>query len=173
MSAIDNQPTNKNFLSPLGFKFQIKKSPNLNYFVQTVTLPSLSLGTVEVENPFVKIPFPGDKLNYGQLEVSFKVDEDLQNYLEIHNWLVGIGYPDNFLQRRDIEAAPVITGEGVYSDITLVILTSSMNSNYEITYKDCYPTNLSELQFDTTSNDVDYLTCTATFAYRAYTLKKL
>ena len=49
MSILDTQPTNKNFLSPLGFRFTIKKAPNLNFFVQSVNIPTLSLGTVDVE----------------------------------------------------------------------------------------------------------------------------
>lgn len=175
MSALDNQPTNKNFLSPNGFKFGIKKLPNVNFFVQSVNLPSFSLGTVDVENPFIKIPFPGDKLTYGQLDVTFKVDEDLANYLELYNWLVGIGYPDNFGQRGAIEPPNVniVSGEGVYTDAILIITNSKMNPNFQVTFKDLYPINLSELQFDSTVTDIDYLTCTATFAYRIFTISVL
>lgn len=173
MSATSNQPTNKNFLSPFGFKFLIKKAPHLNFFVQSVNVPSVSLGTVDVENPFVKIPFPGDKLSYSQLDVTFKVDEDLKNYFEVFNWLVAVGYPDNFEQRRTIEAAPAMSGTGTYSDISLSILTSSFNGNYEVVFKDCYPTSLGEIQFDSTMVDLDYVTCTASFAYRSFSFTQL
>ena len=175
MSALDNQPLNKNFLSPNGFKFSIKKIPNVNFFVQSVNLPSFSLGTVDVENPFIKIPFPGDKLTYGQLDVTFKVDEDLSNYLELYNWLVAIGYPDNFGQRGAIEPPNVniVSGEGVYTDAILIITNSRMNANYQVTFKDSYPINLSDMQFDSTVSDIDYITCTATFAYRIFTISQL
>jgi len=175
MSAFLNQPSNKNFLSPNGFKFSIKKLPNVNFFVQSVNIPSFNLGTVDVENPFIKIPFPGDKLTYGQLNVTFKIDEDLSNYLELYNWLIGIGYPDNFGQRRSIEPPNInlASGDGVYTDASLVITTSKMNSNFEVTFKDAYPINLSELQFDSTITDIDYITCTATFAYRIFTISQL
>ena len=175
MSVLDNQPTNKNFLSPNGFKFSIKKSPNVNFFVQSVNLPTFSLGTVDVENPFIKIPFPGDKLTYGQLDVTFKVDEDLTNYIEIYNWLVAIGYPDSFGQRASIEPPNVniISGDGVYTDASLIITNSKMNPNYEVIFKDMYPISLSELQFDSTVTDIDYLTCTSTFAYRIFTINSL
>jgi len=173
MSALSVQPNNKNFLSPLGFKFSIKKAPNINFFVQSVNLPSISLGTVDVENPFLKIPFPGDKLSYGTLDVSFKIDEDLANYFEIYNWLIGIGYPENFGQRANIEASLPMSGEGVYADLSLIIASSSMNPNYEVTFYDGYPINLSELNFDSTLSDVDYLTCTVTFAYRVFKIAAL
>jgi len=173
MSALSNQPGNKNFLSPLGFKFSIKKTPNINFFVQSVNLPTLSLGTAEVDNPFLKIPFPGDKLAYGTLDVTFKVDEDLSNYLEIHNWLVGIGYPDNFGQRATIEASLPMSGEGVYADLSLIITTSAMNPNYEVTFFDAYPISLAEMSFDSTLTDIDYVTSTVTFAYRIFKISAL
>lgn len=173
MSATANQPTNKNFLSPLGFVFQIKKAPNLNFFTQSVSIPSFTLGTVDVENPFVKIPFPGDKINFSALDVTFKVDENLANYREIYNWIVAIGYPDEFLQRQAIEEAGDMSGSGVYSDLSLIITTSNMKPNYEVTFYDAYPYSLTELQFDSTLTDVTYLTCTASFQYRAFKLVKL
>jgi hypothetical protein len=173
MSTTDLLTSNKNFLSPLGFRFQIKKAPNLNFFVQTASMPTVSLGTVDVENPFVKIPFPGDKLTFGQLDISFKVDEDLTNYLEIFNWLMGIGYPDNFLQRRNIESTPTMSGQGVYSDLSLIITSNAYNPKHEVTFHDAYPINLTELQFDSTQTDVDYLTCTVSFAYRNFVIASL
>ena len=103
MSVIDNTPANKNFLSPLNFRFQIKKAPHVNFFIQKVNIPSIALPNPTVSNPFVNIPYPGEHLRYGDLEISFKVDEDLQNYLEIHNWLVSLGKPENFDQYKQIQ----------------------------------------------------------------------
>lgn len=173
MSALDNQPANKNFLSPLGFKFQIKKTPHLNYFVQSVNLPTVSIGTVEIGTPFTKIPFPGDKLTFGQLDVTFKVDEDMENYTEIFNWLIAMGHPDNFAAGAAMYAAPPMSGNGVYSDLSLVILTNTLNGNKMINFTDAFPINLSDITFDTTLSDVEYVTATATFAYRRFTLASL
>ena len=173
MSVLDNQPTNINFLSPLGFKFQIKKTPNLNYFVQSVNLPTVSIGTIEVGTPFIKIPFPGDKLTFGQLDVTFKVDEDMENYTEIFDWLMAIGHPDNFTTGASIYAAPAMSGNGVFSDLSLVILTNGMRGNKRINFSDAFPVNLSDITFDSTLSDVEYVTATATFAYRRYTIESL
>lgn len=183
MSAISEQPTNKNFLSPLGFKFIIKKTPNVNYFVQTCSLPSITLNRVDVGTPFVKIPFAGDHLDFGELSINFKVDEDLKNYMEIYNWLIGIGFPDNFDQYKAIDyqrknttntgTVDRMTGAGVYSDATLTILSSHRNPIHSITFQDAFPTSLGELEFSATNSDVDYLTCTATFAYRKYAIETL
>ena len=82
MTAIDSNPANKNFLSPISFKFMIKKAPHVNFFIQQVTVPRISLPSVETPNPFVSLPKPGDHIDFDTLSIKFKVDEDLQNYLK-------------------------------------------------------------------------------------------
>lgn len=169
MSATVNQPANANFLSPLGFTFKIKKTPTLNYFVQSVSLPDLSIGSIDVPNPFAKIPYAGTQLSYGELSVTFKVDEDFANYLELHNWLTGMGFPKGFDQYRELENKPI--GEKTYSDISLMIHTSSKNPNIEVVFYDAFPLSLSALTFDTTTEDVQHVSCTAAFKYGRYIIQ--
>ena len=124
MSILTNQPTNRNFLSQLGFKFQVKKLPTTNYFVQSVNLPSITLGDSAEDNPFVRIPIPGDHLTYSDLVLQFRVDEDFKNYLELHNWLTGLGFPEGFTQYKTLEDQALKeqgTGEGIYSDASLIL----------------------------------------------------
>lgn len=173
MSVIDTQPINQSFLSPLGFKLQIKKTPTVNYFVQQANIPSVSLGTADVDTPFTKVPFPGTKLTFGNLQFTFKVDEDMLNYLEVYEWLKAIGFPDNFAQYSNIAGQQITSGEGVFSDITLIVLSGAMNPNIEITFYDCFPVDLSSLNFDSTSEDVQHITATATFASRRFEIKPL
>lgn len=173
MSALDNQPSDQSFLSPLGFRLQIKKTPNMNYFVQKATIPNVSLGEADVDTPFTKIPYPGTRLTFGNLQVTFKVDENMQNYQEIFSWLRDMGFPDNFDQYASIASKKLTSGEGVFSDISLTVLSSAMNPNIEFTFYDCFPVDLSELEFDSTLSDVDYLTATVTFANRKFDIKTL
>ena len=173
MSAIDGTPVNKNFLSPLNFKFQIKRAPHINFFIQKVNLPSINVPEYQSPNPMVQIPYPGEHLTYGELTITFAVDEDLKNYMEIHNWLVGLGKPKSFQQYSDLNAGNPLLGNGIRSDISLVILNSSKNPNYEATFRDAFPISLSQLEFDTTENDVSYLKATAEFRYILYTIEKI
>lgn len=182
MSATANQPTNKSFLSPLGFKFTIKKTPHINYFVQSVSLPSITLNRTEIPTPFVKIPLAGDHLDFGELTVTYKVDESLKNYLEIYNWLIAIGFPDSFDQFKSIDnvrqsrntgIVSPLSGQGIYSDVTLTILSSAMNPIHNITYYNAFPTSLSELEFVTTDSDINYLTSTVSFSYQKFTVETL
>lgn len=173
MSAIDNTPSNRNFLSPLNFKFQIKKAPHVNFFIQKVNIPSISLPPAVKPNPFVNIPIPGEHLTYGELSISFKVDEDLQNYLEIYNWLTALGKPEEFDQYKTIAEKKEWTGEGIYSDISVIILSSTKSANYEVVYVDGYPVSLSDIQFNTVDEDVTYISASATFKYTYYTINKI
>ena len=75
--------TNLNFLSPLGFRFLLNKAPNIEYFCQVATLPTISMTEINRSNPFVAIPQPGDRIVYEPLTLQFRVDEDMTNYLEI------------------------------------------------------------------------------------------
>jgi hypothetical protein len=173
MTAIDNTPSNRNFLSPLNFKFQIKKAPHVNFFIQKVNIPTISLTPAVSPNPFVNIPLPGEHLTYGELQITFKVDEDLQNYLEIHNWLTALGKPEEFAQYKNIADKKEWTGEGIYSDISVIVLSSTKSANYDIVYVDGYPTSLSGLEFNTVDSDVNYITATAAFKYTYYNINKI
>ena len=144
MSATDNQPSNLNFLSPLGFKMAIKRSPTLNFFIQSVTIPSVSLGSSEVDTPFTRIPLAGTRLTFGNFQVNFKIDEDMGNYIEMFDWKKSLGFPDNFAQYQNVVASPSYAGGGTVSDISLLILTSAMNPNLEVNFVDCFPVDLSE-----------------------------
>ena len=173
MSALTNQPLNTSFLSPLGFRLQIKKTPHLNYFVQSATIPNVTIADVNVDTPFTRIPFPSTRVTFGNLVVTFKVDEDMKNYIELFNWITSLALVDDFEKHKALANQPSYSGEGLYSDISLIVLSSAKNPIHEVSFKDCFPIDLSELSFDSTSVDVEYLTATVTFANRKFTVTSI
>lgn len=173
MSALDINPLSANFLSPLNFNFKLKRSPTLNFFVQEVNIPSISYTVPEQTNQFVNIPMTGDHMNYGELHITFKVDEYLYNYLDIHNWMKSLTFPDNFDQYAAIKAKPIIQGEGITSDIVLSIANSVKIPVFEVVFRDAFPVYLSELKFETTARDVDYMTAQAHFRYIMYDINRV
>jgi len=172
MSALDNTPSNKNFLSPLNFTFRLKRAPHVNFFIQRINLPSISVQSIDIPTPFVKIPYAGDHQNYGSLNITFKVDEDLTNYMEIRDWIVGLSKPENFQQYANLASHPSYTGNGIVSDMYLMILTSAKNPNYSVTFHDAYPVSLGDLTFNTTSSDVNFLEVSSEFRYLSYSIDK-
>lgn len=169
MSAL-NVPANKNFLSPLGFKFVLARAPNLNFRVQDLSIPGIQLGEITTPTPFIRIP-NSDSITYNPLSVSFRVSEDLDDYLEIHNWMVGLGAPENFDQYKALKNAEPGNPRSVYSDITVLVMNSAMRSNIKITFHDAFPTSLGDLQFNTTDTDVNYIQCTVQFTYLKYNIE--
>ena len=175
-----NTISNQSLLPSNGFRFIIKRLPAVNYFTQTVSLPGLNMGNgIDLPTPFTNLPVPSAKLSFEPLPIRFRVDEDLRNYQEIFDWMVGLGHPDTFTQTRTLEAASqsLIGREGairkLMSDATLMLMTAKMNSNIAVTFEDAFPVSLSPLEFTTTSDDVEYLECTAVFRYRRFRFDRL
>lgn len=174
--SINNQPTNFNFLSPVGYKLVLSRVPNIEYFVQNIALPSIQLPPAVQPTPFVTIPRPGDRLQYGSVEFSFKVNENLDNYLEIYNWMVALGRPESFNQYTLKDRPFLSTDEQkdtTTSDISVIILSSSMNPNYEFRMRDCFPTSLTNIDLSSTVSDIEYVTATATFAIRDFIVEQI
>jgi len=173
MTAINETPQNINFLSPINFKFKIKKAPGINFFIQKVTIPRMSLPPFDQQNPFTFIPRPGDHLTFNELSITFKVDEDLKNYMEIYNWLVQMARSRDYEQYAEIQNKSPTSGEGIYSEIEVEVLSSKRRANYAVVFEDAFPTDLGEIDFDTTLEDVQYVTANATFKYKLYRIEKI
>ena len=166
MSISTNQPENFNYFSPVSFRFNIQKIPNVNFFCQAANLPGLTLGEAIQVNPLRDIPTPGDKVQFEELQLRFIVDEELENWLEMYNWIKGLGFPDSFDQS-------LTKSEQRFSDATLMILTSNKNGQHRVSFKDAFPLTLSGVQMDSSVGDIDYVTADPTFAYTKYTVEKL
>ena len=161
-------PANLNPLSPNGFQFSIQKLPELTYFAQQVALPSINLPNIAVNTPFSTMQIAGDTLTYEPLSIDFLVDEDMSNYLAINDWIIAMGFPENYQQyiswqnKDNINISELAKN---YSDATLQILDSSNNPIQTVTFVDVIPTSLGNMTFLSTSNDVNYVTCNVTFDY--------
>lgn len=164
---------NTNFLPIVGFKFGVKKLPTTNFFVQSVNIPGVELGFTELPTPFIKYPIPGDHIKYRDLTVTFRVDEDMKNYLEIYNWIIQLGFPDSFDQYKLIESKSATTGEGKTSDGVLIAQNSARSPNMEITFVDMFPRSLSDIVFDSRDTSLQYAEATAVFKFRKLQIKSL
>ena len=171
--------SNRNFLSPTGFKFTLKRSPAAAFFCNQANIPSMDLGVTVQPNYLRDIPTPGDKIEFGDLNIRFLVDEDLVNYMEIQKWIRGLGFPDSMKEFKDLEKEAVIqpsyanSGDNIYSDGTLQILSSNLVAKFNVNFKDLFPVSLSTITFDATDTDIEYFTADATFKYTIYDLTDL
>ena len=179
MATRPSQIENRNYLAPVGFKFNLQRSPGVAYFCNQANIPDISLGVAIQPNPLRDIPTPGDKMEFGDLNLRFLVDEDLTNYMEIQNWMRGLGYPESIDQFDKLEKSGKAAlpqryknfGDQVYSDGTLQILSSNMVAKFNVFFKDLFPVSLTTLTFDATDTDIEYFTADVSFKYTMYNLK--
>ena len=189
-NSLNRQPTKLDYAAATQFKFNIIKLPKVEFFCTAVNIPGITLGSTEQATPLVDIPIPGDKLTYSALSMTFMVDENLENYREIHGWLTGLGFPKNHTQFETLVNAgtdrfPTATATAknrdagrsedqgydvgaYYSDATLTILSSKNNPVLEVRFRDLYPTSLSGLSYDQQAGDTSYLTGDVSFSYNIY-----
>ena len=177
--GINTQIENRNFLSPTGFKFVLRRSPKVAFFCNEANIPDMTLGIANQPTYLKDIDTPGDKISFGDLRLRFLVDEDLTNYMEIQNWIRGLGYPEDLKQYSELEAQSSYgekytqTASNVYSDGTLQVLNSNSIANFQIIFKDLFPYSLSTLTFDATATDIQYFTAEASFKYTIYNIVDL
>lgn len=163
----------QNFLSPVGFLFSLKRAPNIEYYTQKVSLPGLTAGFAPLATPFNELGFSADKVQFEDLSLDFRVDENMSNYLEIFNWIVGLTFPDNFTQHSNLASTDNPLGERLYSDATLTVMNSNHNPNISIVFQNMFPLSLSSIDLDVTANDIQYPTATVTFKYQQFTIEVL
>jgi hypothetical protein len=166
-SVFDNQIGNRNFLSPIGFKFTLAKEPRISFFCNSARIPDISLGTTLQPSYLKNIDVPGDKLEYGDFSLRFLVDENLENYMKIHNWLTGLGSPESLQQYKDLITTDDLNIEenNQFSDGSLHILNSNFRDVAIVKFIDLFPIYLTSLEFEASDTDINYFTAEVTFKY--------
>jgi len=172
-----NQIQNKNFLNPTGFKFILNRAPKVVFFSNQTNIPGLNLGVAQQPTYLTDIPVPGDKLQFQDLTLRFLVDEDLENYMEIQNWIRGIGFPESLDQIYDFQnddshtiKAKYTEEINLFSDGTLTILDNVNLPRFKVVFDGLFPYSLSTLNFDATQTDLEYFTAEVSFKYNIYNI---
>ena len=154
------QPQNRNFLTPIGFRLNLEIFDGVDFFCQSASIPDISMPFAEVNTPFRNIPIAGSGgVDFSDLQLTFIIDEELKNYISIHNWIRKFGLSESRTPDGTIDQ---------YSNGLLYILTSHNNINHIIQFKNMFPVSLSGVPFDATVGDVDYLSASVTFKYEKY-----
>lgn len=169
--------TSMSFLSQFGYKLIIKRLPEIAFNLQRINLPGLMVGESPIDTPFVKIPYPSDKVNFNDLSFSFKVDQDLMSYFSIWDWMIRLGFNTDFDQYKELATRkrfPPNFEEGeVTSDIEVLLLDNKHVPKFQFNFVSCFPTMLSDLVLTSTDTTVNYLTADVTMKYTLYSYKKL
>ena len=195
MATVQTQPDKLDYASPTQFRFGIHQLPKVEFFAVSATIPAIALSDVLIPTPFKSIPMMGDQLTFDNLTVSFIVDEHLENYLSIHEWMTAIGFPKNRKQFSEFKtnisntpstarsAASTSTDIGdvkaaspnnaLFSDATLTILSNKNNPIVNVFFRDLYPVAMTALDYNQQATDVEYITASIDFAYQIYEIEAI
>ena len=172
---------NRNFLSPVGFKFTISRLKGVDFFCQAANIPAVSMEAANQGTRFNKIPHPGDELYYEDLNLRFLVDENMKNWYQVHDWMREITTPYSSKEfaynRGEIESqnrknkgrGDVADWDNQWrSDCSLFILSSNYQPVAEFVFRDAFPIGLTTLNFDAAVSDIQYFTAEVTLKYTYY-----
>ena len=180
------QPTVFDYASGTQWRLAFNRIPKTNWFCTAANVPGITLGEAQYPTPMSDMFVTGDKLTFETLNITFIVDEELQNYRELWDWIVGIGSPINHEQwstelfkgdgavrqfgtdDADPRTKPTYEESNLYSDGTLIVYNSKNQPKVNVLFKNMFPTSLSELQYSQELTDVEYFHATATFRYLYY-----
>ena len=171
-SAFGKQIANRNFLSGVGFKFNLTKFPKVDFFSNSARIPELNLELTTQASYLKNIDVPGERLSYGDFTLRFLVDENMENYQSIYDWLTGLGFPETtkefaeIIKDKDGQRDP----KEAFCDGTLRILNSNFREVGKVKFNDLFPISLTSLEFDATNTDVQFFTAEAPFKYTLYKL---
>ena len=158
------QPSNRNFLNPIGYLLKLEKFEGVDFFCQGANVPDINMPSIDVSSPFRSLPIiPGGGVSFGDFTVRFIVDEDLKNYYSIHGWMRDNGNADQ-MARQTPE-------KDIYTDGQLHIVTSQYNPAFVVEFRNLFPVSLTNLQFDATISDVEYITAEVTFKHQQFFIR--
>jgi len=175
-TLIGNTPQNPNFLQPNKFQLNFSRLPNVQYFCQSVSVPGISMSEALQPTPFVDIFVPGDKAIYDLLNVTFYVDEELQTWKEIHDWIRAMTFPEDFedysqLSNLNKHTRSKTTNKPQYSDGTITLLSSSNNPKIKFKFYDLFPISLSTFIMSSIESPENTITADVTFRYTYYDIE--
>ena len=180
------QPTVFDYASGTQWRLAFNRLPKTNWFCTAANVPGITLGEAQYPTPMSDMFVTGDKLTFETLNITFLVDEELQNYRELWDWIVGIGSPVNHSQWEttlskgdgairsfatpdaDPRTKSTYEESNLYSDATLIVYNSKNMAKVNVKFKNMFPTSLSSLEYSQDLTDVEYFKASASFRYLYY-----
>ena len=178
--AIERNPSNRDLLQGTKFHLNFSRLPGLTFFCQTVNIPGVSLSEVPRNTPFIDLYVPGEKIIYDTLNATMLINEDMSDWIIIHDWIRAMTFPREFEEYAKMDGmfkdSVLRKGTKVppqYSDASLTVYTNKNNPNLRISFKDCFPTSLGGIQFSSMDSAETIQTTDVLFRYSYYNIEKL
>lgn len=158
---MDASNKNINSLSSNRGLLNIERAKNISIQTQNVMIPSINIAEAVRVTPKVNIPIPGDKIEFEDFAIEFIVDENLEAWKEIHNWMISIAAPEKFSQYDK---------DNQVCDATLHIYSSHNQEVMKFQFYDIWPSNLSTIDFTEEDSETVMKKCNVMFKYMLYNI---
>jgi hypothetical protein len=163
----NNLTSNISLFQPTGFKVIIdrKNYGNLEFFVQSVSHPGATNPAIETSYKRISsVPQPGGQMEYGELTMDVMLDEDMNSYTEMYNWMLRLVNIEQVVSRR-------VSDQPTYADIKVIALTGHNNPNKTFTYVDCIPVAIGDIRFEAQNQSVEFVTFPASFRFSYFNIE--
>ena len=176
MTALTRTPTNTALLQSTKFRVTFDRLPGTTFFCQTANFPGVSLTEIQRPTPFVDLYSPGEKAIYDVFNITFMVDEYLSGWLEIHDWIRAMTFPEKFEEYLHLQKQSRYVGNPKtpqFSDASLTLLSSSNTPTWRFKLIDCFPTSISAFVMSAQDSPDNIVTADATFRFAYFNVEKL
>jgi hypothetical protein len=165
-------------LKPNGFSFDVARYPDTDFPIQSVSLPQISMGSAIQNTPQITIKYPGEKIMYEPLSVTFLLNSDMSNYIQIFQWMRDNAAPQGptdfaSLQAQFAKNTKNDDGQERFSDLNLNLLDNNNNPTICFTFIDAFPIGIGSITLTTMVDGHEYLTCDVTFDYTRFEVNEL
>jgi len=175
MTALTRNPSNPNFLHANKFQLNFGRTPNTQYFCQSITVPGISMSEIMSPTPFSDLYLPGEKPIYDMLNVTFLIDEEMKSWLEIHDWIRALTFPENYQEYQSLSILNpnTLNNKPQYSDCTITVLTAANNPIIRFHYYDVFPTSISTVIMNASDSPDNVVTADASFRYTRFDVEQI
>lgn len=176
MSNTITQNLGQSLLQPTQGQLTFSRVPNTTFYLQQTSVPGIVSSPATQPTPFTNLPVPGNKIEFTPLQVVFLLDEKMNSWYDIYNWMTGLGRAQSYDDYANLAANAPKNSLGIrppYSDAVLTIFTAKNNPALQFAFSDCFPVELGGVQIDFREDAEVILTATAVFRYSVYTFSQI
>ena len=145
------------------FHFELQRIPTVVYNCTEASLPNLTMAAAEQPTTLgIPVKRPIGKYNFEDLTITFMVDENLVNWLEIYRWMRALGNIDDDCTNNSLSFNSWMT------TATLYLTKGTYKDNRKVIFHEIFPVGLSGLKFTSTAVSAAPQYATAIFSYTYY-----
>ncbi len=145
------------------FHFEMERIPTVIYNCTDVNLPNLSMAAVDQPTTLgIPVKRPIGKYNFEDLTLTFMVDENLNNWLEIYRWMRALGNIDDDCTNNSLSFNSWTTTASLY------LTKGTYKDNKKVIFHEIFPIGLSGLKFSSSASAATPQYASARFSYTYY-----